>query len=64
MSRLGKNVLIRSHQPDAPPAMYGKRCLTIFTSSAYGHYVSERTIALVDLKKVVRSVDDIEIEIV
>jgi hypothetical protein len=44
--------------------MYGKRCLTIFTSSAYGHYVSERTIALVDLKKVVRSVDDIEIEIV
>jgi predicted phosphodiesterase len=64
MSRLGKNVLIRSHQPDAPPAMYGKRCLTIFTSSAYSHYVSERTIALVDLKKVVRSADDIEIEIV
>jgi hypothetical protein len=64
MSRLGKNVLIRSHQPDVPPVMYGKRCLTIFTSSAYRHYISERTIALVDLRKVVRSVDDIQIEIV
>jgi hypothetical protein len=56
--------LIRSHQPDAPPTMYGKRCLTIFTSSAYGHYVSERTIALIDLRKSVKTVDDIEIEIV
>ena len=64
MSRLGKNVLIRSHQPDAPPSMYGRRCLTIFTSSAYSHYVSERTIALVDLKKTVRTVDDIKIEAV
>jgi hypothetical protein len=64
MSRLGKNVLIRSHQPDAPPVMYGRRCLTIFTSSAYSHYISERTIALVDLNKVVESVDDLQIEIV
>jgi len=64
MSRLGKNALIRSHQPDAPPVMYGRRCLTIFSSSAYSHYVSERTIALVDLKKVVKSADDIEIETV
>ena len=64
MSHLGKNVLIRSHQPDAPPTMYGRRCLTLFTSSAYGHYVSERTVAVVDLKKPVKSVDDIEIEII
>ncbi|MHC1579000.1 MAG: metallophosphoesterase family protein [Dehalococcoidia bacterium] len=64
MSRLDKNVLIRSHQPDAPPIMYGRRCLTIFTSSAYRHYVSKRTVALVDLKKAVKSVDDMEIEIV
>jgi len=64
MSRLGKNVLIRSHQPEAPPTMYDKRCLTIFTSSAYGNCVSERTIALIDLKKPVKSADDIEIEIV
>jgi predicted MPP superfamily phosphohydrolase len=64
MSRLGKNVLIRSHQPDAQPTMYDRRCLTIFTSSAYRHYISERTIALVDLRKVIRSVDDLEIDIV
>jgi len=64
MSRLGKNILIRSHQPGAPPTMYDRRCLTIFTSSAYRHYISERTIALVDLRRVVKSVDDIEIEIV
>jgi hypothetical protein len=64
MPRLGKNVLIRSHQPGAPATMYGRRCLTIFTSSAYRHYVSERTIALADLGKAVQTVDDIEIEIV
>ena len=64
MSRLGKNVLIRSHQPNAPPTMYGRRCLTIFTSSAYRHYISERTIAIVDLRKMIRSVDDIRIETV
>ena len=64
MSRLAKRVLIRSHQPDAPPTMYGGRCLTIFTSSAYRREVSERTIALVDLKKPGKSADDIEIEIV
>jgi 3',5'-cyclic AMP phosphodiesterase CpdA len=64
MSSLGKNVLIRSHQPDAPPIMYGRRCLTIFTSSAYRHYISERTVALVDLEKPVRSTDDVTIEVV
>jgi hypothetical protein len=64
MSRLGKTVLIRSHQPDAPATMYDRRCLTIFTSSAYRHYVSERTIALVDMGNGVKSVGDIEIEII
>jgi len=64
MSRLGKNVLIRSHQPDAPPTMYSRRCLTIFTSSAYSHYISERTIALVDAKKPVKDADDIDIKVV
>jgi hypothetical protein len=44
--------------------MYGGRCLTIFTSSAYRHYGSERTIALVDLRKPVKSADDIEIQMV
>jgi len=62
MSRLGKNVLIRSHQPDAPATMYDRRCLTIFTSSAYRNHISERTIALVDLGKPVERIDDIAIE--
>ena len=64
MSRLGKNVLVRSHQPSAPSTMYDQRCLTIFTSSAYTRSASERIIALVDLKKEVKSADDIRIEIV
>jgi Calcineurin-like phosphoesterase len=64
MARLGKNVLIRSHQPDAPPTMYGRRCLTIFTSSAYKNHIPERTIAIADSRKPVKSADDIEIEII
>ena len=64
MSRFGKNILIRSHQPNVSQLMYGRRCLTIFTSSAYKHYVPERTIALVDLGTEVKSVDDVRIEIV
>jgi 3',5'-cyclic AMP phosphodiesterase CpdA len=64
MSRFGKNVLIRSHQPDTPQVMYGGRCLTIFTSSAYRHYVPERTIVLVDLETEVKRVEDIRIEVV
>jgi len=64
MSRFGKNVLIRSHQPNAPQVMYSGRCLTIFTSSAYKHYIAERTIALVDLEEEVHSVADVKIEVV
>jgi len=64
MLRFGKNVLIRSHQPDAPSIMYGGRCLTIFTSSAYGHYDCRPAVALVDLEREVKSMDDIKIEIV
>ncbi|MEN6369178.1 MAG: metallophosphoesterase family protein [Thermotogota bacterium] len=33
---LGVRVLVRSHQPDAPTYLFGDRCLTLFTSSAYG----------------------------
>jgi 3',5'-cyclic AMP phosphodiesterase CpdA len=64
MSRFGKNVLVRSHQPNVPQVMYEKRCLTIFTSSAYRAYVPERTVALVDLEREVKSIDDVAIEIV
>ncbi|UCF10797.1 MAG: serine/threonine protein phosphatase [Candidatus Bipolaricaulota bacterium] len=34
--RLGVRLLVRSHQPDAPLLLFGDRCMTLFTSSAYG----------------------------
>jgi len=36
MEKFGKKVLIRSHQPNVPTYMFDDRCITIFTSSAYG----------------------------
>lgn len=62
MSNLGKNVLIRSHQPNASQMMYDRRCLTIFTSSAYRSAVPERTIAITDLSVGVKTVDDLTLE--
>jgi predicted MPP superfamily phosphohydrolase len=64
MSRLGKNVLIRSHQPKARQAMYGRRCLTIFTSSAYQELIPHRTIAIANLAREVETLDDLVIEAV
>ena len=48
MDRYQKQVLIRSHQPFAPLFMFQKRCVTIFTSYAYG---LDRHVAIVDLEK-------------
>jgi serine/threonine-protein phosphatase 2A catalytic subunit len=59
MERYGKKVLIRSHQPHAPPIMYNKRCITIFTSFAY---VPNRTVAVADLDREIRNADDIVLE--
>jgi len=59
MKRFNKKVLIRSHQPDAPQFMFNDRCLTIFTSSAY---TRERTIAIADLKKTIKTAKDLEIK--
>jgi len=58
MRALRKQVLIRSHDPRAPEWMFGGRCLTLFTSSAYGR---DRKIAVVDLKKTVRGPNDVEL---
>ncbi len=57
MERLKKNVLIRGHDPLVSERIFNNRCLTLFTSSAYGH----RKIAILDLQKEIKSVDDIEI---
>jgi len=62
MGKLGKNVLIRSHQPDTRPVIYNGRCLTVFTSSAYRALVPERTIAIANLDKEIKTVDDLVIE--
>jgi len=59
MDRYQRTILIRAHQPNAPPLMFGKRCITIFTSNAY---LPIRTIAIVDLEKEIRTADDVVIE--
>ncbi|MCS7180569.1 MAG: serine/threonine protein phosphatase, partial [bacterium] len=58
MGKIKMNVLIRSHDPYAPERMFENRCLTIFTSTVYG---TERKIAIINLNKKVKSIDDIEI---
>ena len=59
MDRFNKKVLIRSHQPTSSLFMFDNRCLTIFTSSAY---TCERTIAIYDFKKPIKTVKDLEIK--
>ena len=59
MDRYQKQILVRSHQPNAPPLMFKKRCITIFTSKAY---LPIRTILIADLEKEIRTAEDIEIE--
>lgn len=59
MTRYQKQVLVRSHQPSAPSTMFGKRCITIFTSHAY---LPTRTIAIAELEKEIRSAEDVVLE--
>lgn len=59
MERFNKKVLIRSHQPNCPQFMFNDRCLTIFSSCAYER---ERTIAIADFKKPIKTAKDLEIK--
>lgn len=59
MKRYQKQVLVRSHQPNAPSVMFNRRCVTIFTSHAY---LPIRTIAIADLEKEIRSAEDVVLE--
>jgi protein phosphatase len=62
MSRFDKSVLIRAHQPNVSANMFGKRCLTLFTSFAYLPF---RSIALVDLgQPKISSLDDVVVEFI
>jgi hypothetical protein len=59
MSQFGKTVLI---QPNVSANMFGKRCLTLFTSFAYLPF---RSIASLDLSKPkISSLDDVEVEFI
>lgn len=59
MGRYKKRLLIRSHQPYAPLTMFGKHCITIFTSRTY---IPIRTIVIADMEKEIKTADDIIIE--
>ncbi len=59
LERLNLKVLVRSHQPFAPLYLFEDRCLTIFTSLAYGG--AERVVALLKPGKKVRSARDLEL---
>ncbi len=59
MKRYRKQVLVRSHQPNAPSVMFNQRCITVFTSQAY---LPIRTIAIADLEKEIRSAEDVILE--
>lgn len=56
MDKLNKKILIRSHQPNAPLFMYDNRCITVFTSSAYG--TKKR---IVKVPGDVENIEDVEI---
>jgi hypothetical protein len=58
--RLGVSVLVRSHQPFAPTHAYDDRCLTIFTSNAYG--TGPRRVAVLRPGVRVRSARSLTIE--
>ena len=59
MNRYGKSVLVRSHQPYAPPLMFNSKCVTIFTSHAY---LPIRTVVVADLREEVRTARDLVFE--
>ncbi len=59
MKALKMNVLIRAHQPDAPERLYDDKCITIFTSNAYG---TERKVAIAPLDKKIITPEDIKIK--
>jgi len=59
-ARLGVRVLVRSHQPFAPTYLYDDRCLTVFTSSAYG--TGPRQVAVLKPGRRVRSARDLDLE--
>jgi hypothetical protein len=61
MRRLDKKILIRGHQPHAPRYLFGRRCVTLFTSSAYP---VPRTVAIVDVTQPIEKADQLTLEMI
>ena len=57
---LNVRVLVRSHQPLAPTMLYDERCLTIFSSNAYGD--GTRRVAVLRPGTNVRTARDLDLE--
>ena len=57
--RLGVHVLVRSHQPHAPTYLFKNRCLTLFTSRAYGE--GPRCVAILASGKTVSTAHDLDV---
>jgi len=57
--RLGLKALVRSHQPSAPVLLFEERCLTIFTTTAYGG--AERRVAILRPEQPLQSARDLEL---
>jgi len=58
-SQIGVRVLVRSHQPNAPTALYADRCLTIFTSYSYGPGI--RSVAVLPEGRTIRTGFDLDL---
>ena len=58
-TRLDLKALIRSHQPLAPTYLFEDRCLTIFTSDAYGG--AERRVAILRPETPLQAARDLEL---
>jgi hypothetical protein len=58
-SRLGARVLVRSHQPLAPTFLFDDRCLTLFTSCAYGD--GARRVAVLRPREQIGTARDLEL---
>ncbi len=56
--RLGVNALVRSHQPDAPLYLFEDRCLTLFTSRAYG---GRRRVAILSPDRLITTARDLDL---
>lgn len=61
MRRLDKKIFIRGHQPHAPRYLFGKRCLTLFTSAAYP---VPRMVAILDLADSIQKADQLTLEMI